>query len=270
MEAANLGTLSLSLSLFSSLCFFSLCLSLCLSLSLSFSIDRSIDFSLSLFHSISLCLVLAPLFFSLLTQFVLLYLGGYLFHRTDEEVEEALAIIGRDRYTLNARNCWLTLFLSFSLSLFLSFSLSLFLSFSPPPLCFSFFLSVFTHSLSLSLSDESGPNYITSTAMAVLNRFGFPTNQPSLGIPTVSLLSPLSSRISHLASLISPFSLFFFSLSCLLARLSFSLSYLISPSLAVLLRARANQQIRHISGEILLKCIEVIPSIFIQISLTPV
>ena len=36
--------------------------------------------------------------------------------------------------------------------------------------------------------DESGPNYITATAMAVLHRFGFPTNQPSLGIPTVCFI----------------------------------------------------------------------------------
>ena len=33
--------------------------------------------------------------------------------------------------------------------------------------------------------DESGPNYNKETARAVLQRFGMPTYQPSLGIPTV-------------------------------------------------------------------------------------
>eukprot|EP00009_Paramoeba_aestuarina_P016352 CAMPEP_0201523838 /NCGR_PEP_ID=MMETSP0161_2-20130828/20955_1 /ASSEMBLY_ACC=CAM_ASM_000251 /TAXON_ID=180227 /ORGANISM="Neoparamoeba aestuarina, Strain SoJaBio B1-5/56/2" /LENGTH=479 /DNA_ID=CAMNT_0047923063 /DNA_START=108 /DNA_END=1547 /DNA_ORIENTATION=- len=56
-------------------------------------------------------------------------LGAYLYQNTDDEVREALEIIGRDK-------------------------------------------------------DESGANYIIPTALAVLERFGFPTHQPSLGIPT--------------------------------------------------------------------------------------
>jgi hypothetical protein len=33
--------------------------------------------------------------------------------------------------------------------------------------------------------DEKGPNYSIEPAMAVIEKFGFPTHQPSIGIPTV-------------------------------------------------------------------------------------